>query len=201
MDGGAHRPGNELFTKDCQPLAGDMKTRHDKLRLKATPRKLARGKTGAVPKHTSMKAPTKTLGGRPTVYLPKFCKEVIEFMSQGFSLSAFAGTIGVSRETIYAWSETIKEFGEALKRARAARTLYWEKRLKSAEKDTRAVIFALRNACSEEWKDKPDVAVTVHNDVTVDTTKPPEEWGEGELRAELARRGALPGKIKPPKHD
>lgn len=142
------------------------------------------------------KGKSKNLGGRPTVYLPKFCKEVIEFMAHGFSLSAFAGTIGVSRETIYAWSETIPDFGEALKRARAARTLYWETRLKSAEKDTRAVIFALRNACSEEWKDKPDVAVTVHNDLTVDTSKAPEEWGEAELRAELARRGALPARQK-----
>lgn len=146
--------------------------------------------------HPSKVAGKKNMGGRPTVYLPKFCKEVLVFMAGGYSLSAFAGTIGVSRETIYAWSETIPEFGEALKQARAARTLYWETRLMTAEKDTRAVIFALRNACAEEWKDKPDVAVTVHNDVMVDTSKAPEEWGEAELRDELARRGALPGSSK-----
>jgi hypothetical protein len=118
-------------------------------------------------------------------------------MEQGFSLTAFAGHIGVSRETVYHWAETIKEFGESLAVARAARTLYWEIRLKAAEKDTKAVIFGLRNSCSDEWKEKPDVAVTVNNSVAVDTSKPPEEWGEAELRSELARRGALPTRQKP----
>jgi hypothetical protein len=117
-------------------------------------------------------------------------------MSQGYSLTGFAGSIGVSRETIYAWAETKGDFKEALGQARTARTMYWEERLMTAEKDTKAVIFALRNACSEEWKDKPDVAVTVNNSVAVDTTKPPEEWGEAELRAELARRGVLPTRQK-----
>jgi hypothetical protein len=146
-------------------------------------------------------------GGRPSVYDPKFCKRVVDFMALGFSLTAFAGEIGVSRETIYAWTETHADFKQAMGKARAARTLYWETRLKKAEKDTRAVIFALGNACGEEWRMKPDVAVTVNNSVEVDGTKPPEEWGVAELEAELKRRGAMPTaqpvKItqKKPRHD
>lgn len=120
-------------------------------------------------------------------------------MDGGLSLTAFAGKIGVSRETVYQWAETVPEFGEAMKRGRAARTFYWEDRLTKATKDTRAVIFALGNCCADEWRQKPDVAVTVNNSLAVDTSKPPEEWGETELRTELARRGALPALPKPDK--
>lgn len=35
------------------------------------------------------------------------------------------------------------------------------------------------------------MSVTVNNDVKVDLTKPPEEWGLAEIEAELAKRGAL----------
>jgi hypothetical protein len=128
--------------------------------------------------------------GRPSVFRAEFCARVIAFMAQGFSLTAFAGEIGVSRETVYEWGKTLPQFSDALTRARAARALYWERRLLSAEKDSRAVIFALRNACGDEWRDKPDVQVSVHN--TVDLSRPPEEWGETELVAELRKRGALP---------
>ena len=142
------------------------------------------------------KVKAKNVGGRPTVYDARFCKQVVAFMAQGFSLTAFAGTIGVSRETIYHWAGSIKEFGEALAVARAARCHYWETRLLTAEKDTKAVIYALRNACADEWKDKPsaDVEVNINNSLRVDANIPPEEWGEAELRAELARRGAIPQK-------
>jgi len=116
-------------------------------------------------------------------------------MAKGFSLTAFAGHIGVSRETIYAWTETHKEFSDALTKARAARTFYWEKRLEVAGPDARAVIFALRNSCADEWKNNPDengVNVTVNNDIAVDTSKPVEQWGEAEILAELKRLGVTP---------
>lgn len=117
-------------------------------------------------------------------------------MARGYSLTAFAGSIGVSRETIYQWRDDKKEFSDALTKARAARTLYWERRLEIAGPDARAVIFALRNSCAEEWKNNPDegspVNVTVNNEVTVDTTKPPEQWGQAELIAELHKLGIKP---------
>lgn len=135
-------------------------------------------------------------GGRPSAYNSKFCDELIAFMAQGFSLTAFAGSIGVSRETIYAWTETHKEFSDALTKARAGRTLYWERRLEIAGPDARSVIFALRNSCADEWKNDPDesagVNVTVNNEVKVDTSKPPETWGQAEIEAELRKMGHVP---------
>ena len=113
-------------------------------------------------------------------------------MAKGFSLTAFAGSINVSREAVYQWDRTIKEFSDALAIARARRTLYWERRLMKARGDSRAVIFALRNACSDEWKQEPEVSVTLNNDVKVDASGPIEEMGEAELYSECKRRGLLP---------
>ena len=67
--------------------------------------------------------------------------------------------------------------------------MYWEKRLQNSDKDTRAVTWALRNSCSEEWSNDPEVAVTVHKDVKVDLTKPAAEWGPDELQAALKQMG------------
>jgi hypothetical protein len=128
----------------------------------------------------------------PSKFRPELSRRIESFMAKGFSLTAFAGSIKVSRETVYQWDRTIKEFSDALAIARARRTLYWERRLMKARGDSRAVIFALRNACSDEWKQEPEVSVTLNNDVKVDTSRPVEQWGKAELRAELMRRNALP---------
>lgn len=142
---------------------------------------------------TTNKPGAKHPGGRPSDYKAFYCKAVVEFLSKGYSLAAFAGSIGVSRETVYEWGRSIPEFSDALAKAKAARTLYWERRLDVATKDARAVIFALRNACAEEWKNDPDVSVTVNNDVgvKVDLSKPPEDWCQAELEEALKQRGAL----------
>ena len=154
-----------------------------------------REKTAANSKSCQPK-PKNSAGGRPTNYRAKFCQSIIRFMSRGYSLTAFAASVGVSRQTIQNWAEHHGEFFDALTKARAVRTWYWERRLDVAGPDARAVIFALRNACSEEWKNNPDeavgVRVTVNNDETINLNQPVEEWGRFELEAELKRRGALP---------
>src|SRR5579863_9416721 len=60
-------------------------------------------------------------GGRPTRYRPDFCESVIAYMGQGFSLAAFAGSIGLAVDTVYGWTQTVPEFREAAAIARAAR--------------------------------------------------------------------------------
>jgi ssDNA-binding replication factor A large subunit len=58
--------------------------------------------------------------------------------------------------------------------------------------DTAAASLWLRNRQPDKWRDKPEVSVHVENSITVDTNRPVEQWGKAELRAELARRNALP---------
>jgi hypothetical protein len=67
------------------------------------------------------------MAGRPSKYEERFCDEMEAFMAQGYSATAFAGHIGVSRSTIDNWAKEYPEFLEALNRAKAKRLLEWEK--------------------------------------------------------------------------
>jgi hypothetical protein len=97
--------------------------------------------------------------GRPSDYEPAYCGQLEEFMGQGFSATAFAGHIGVSRATIDNWTKAHPEFLGALSRAKAKRTLQWEKAgLKVAEKGggpgtATMIMFGLKNMGGDEWAD------------------------------------------------
>jgi len=94
--------------------------------------------------------------GRPTKYEPRFCAEVIDYMGQGFSMTAFAGNISVARSTINEWMRTNPEFSEAIKIGQAKRTAFLERGLLEGDCGPRitARIFALKNAAPEEWRDR-----------------------------------------------
>jgi hypothetical protein len=93
--------------------------------------------------------------GRPTDYRPEYCEAVIDFMAQGYSLTAFAGSIRQSKDAIYDWIKCHSEFSHAVTRARAARVQALEAKLLRSRKgaETSAAIFALRNADPTEWRD------------------------------------------------
>jgi hypothetical protein len=93
--------------------------------------------------------------GRPSKYKPEYCQQVIDTMSEGYSLTAFAGSITVAAETVYAWMERYADFSDAVARARARRVMWWEHKLKTSRKgaETSAAMFALKNANPLEWRD------------------------------------------------
>ena len=97
----------------------------------------------------------KHAGGRPSEYKQEFCDKVVEAMAAGLSLTAFAGSIRVARETVYAWTAQHREFSDAVARGRAARTLHLERKLLAARYGAQcsAAIFALKNAQPDEWRD------------------------------------------------
>lgn len=64
--------------------------------------------------------------GRPSLYSPHYCDEVIASGSMGLSLTGFAGQIGVSRSTIKEWMDTIPAFSIACKKAMAKRAMFLE---------------------------------------------------------------------------
>ncbi|MEH2525848.1 MULTISPECIES: hypothetical protein [unclassified Bradyrhizobium] len=93
--------------------------------------------------------------GRPSEYRPEYCQLVQDVMSEGFSLTAFAGQIRVAKETVYEWIRRHSEFSDAVSRARVARVRALEAKLLRSRKgaETTAAIFALRNADPTEWRD------------------------------------------------
>jgi DNA-binding XRE family transcriptional regulator len=97
-------------------------------------------------------------GGRPTKFEDAFCDRIIELMAQGYSLTAAASELNVSRETVYAWEKDGNHpaFSDAVKLARGKRTFKLETDLLKAPDGPTVTsrIFALKNACAEEWREK-----------------------------------------------
>lgn len=80
-------------------------------------------------------------------------------MGKGFSLTAFAGHIGVARQALYDWMKAHGEFLDACNRARSARVNALEAKLLSARRggEVAASIFALKNADPVEWREVRNV--------------------------------------------
>lgn len=98
--------------------------------------------------------------GRPTKYEERFCDELVADMADGFSVSAFAGKIGVSRSTINEWAGEHSEFSEALDVGKAQRLRFWEQTaINVAAKGTggpgaaSVITFGLKNMGGDEWAD------------------------------------------------
>lgn len=97
--------------------------------------------------------------GRPTTYLPEYCDIIRDLMAQGYSKTAAAGSIGVSRQRLIDWAEANPEFRDAIKDGEAARTFKLEGDLLSAPDGPTVTsrIFALKNAAPYEWADTQKV--------------------------------------------
>ena len=66
--------------------------------------------------------------GRPSLYRPEYCQLLIEHMEKGLSYEAFAGVVGVSKQTIYDWEKANEEFLDAKNRGIERARLFWEQK-------------------------------------------------------------------------
>lgn len=64
--------------------------------------------------------------GRPTLYHPSYCDEVVELGRLGKSYVQMAAHFDVGRNTLDGWRDTYPEFSEALTRAKALAQQWWE---------------------------------------------------------------------------
>jgi hypothetical protein len=94
--------------------------------------------------------------GRPSLYRPEYCQRAIDYMGQGFSLTALAGHLGMSKDAIYDWINLYPDFRHAVNIGRAARVAALEAKLLSTSQGVgvTAAIFALKNADPDEWQDR-----------------------------------------------
>lgn len=68
----------------------------------------------------------KSIMGRPTKFRPQFCLDLVEHMKKGGAFESFAGTVGVSFQTLYAWRNEYPDFLEAYQRGQALAFQTWE---------------------------------------------------------------------------
>src|SRR5690606_1420426 len=103
-------------------------------------------------------AKLKARTGRPSKYSPAYCEEVIRFLAQGHSVTAFAGEIGVARSTVFKWAAEIPEFSDALSIGQAKAVATWERVLleiaRNGGGNATAAIFALKNRAPDDWREK-----------------------------------------------
>jgi terminase small subunit-like protein len=104
--------------------------------------------------------------GRPSLYRAEYAERVIEFCRDGYTLTAFAGEIGVARSTINEWIDAHPEFSEAVSRAKALRARWWEERAREiAEKggaggQATIVIFGLKNHAPDDFREKSETVLS-----------------------------------------
>jgi transposase-like protein len=97
--------------------------------------------------------------GAPSKYRPEYCEQLVLDMRQGYSIGAFAGKIGVSRLTIDNWRRQFPDFADAVARGLSHRQRQWEEKAMGfgfgeKEKGSATIlIFGLRNAGSEDWRE------------------------------------------------
>ena len=133
-------------------------------RLKATGQPKRRRRDRYSKPFRSKPKPEGYVFGRPTLYRPEYCQRAIEFMGQGYSVTALAGHLGVSKDTVYLWINTHRDFSDAINMGRAARVAALEAKLLSTSQGVgvTAAIFALKNADPDEWQDRYNTESTVN---------------------------------------
>ena len=64
--------------------------------------------------------------GRPSLYKPEYCEEVIALGKIGKSVEQIASRLGFSLRTMYEWRDVHEEFSHALTEAKEHEQAWWE---------------------------------------------------------------------------
>jgi len=102
--------------------------------------------------------PERTIG-RPTLYRPELCDQIIEAMGEGLSLEAAASACGIGPRTVFTWQNQHDEFRQAVEEGRTKSLLFWERRaiaLSKGEAGNAAVItlgLKNRSRAASGWHD------------------------------------------------
>ena len=64
--------------------------------------------------------------GRPSLYDPAYCEQVIELGSKGKSIEQIGSILGIGTRTLFTWRDTHEEFQHALELAKELEQAWWE---------------------------------------------------------------------------
>ena len=108
---------------------------------------------------------------RPTLYDPAYCDAVIEHMAEGASLTSFAATIRVSRDTISQWMAVHEEFSVSANIGKALCASWWEKVNRGIARNgggtgsAQACALGLKNMARDDWVVRSEVDVNVKGEL------------------------------------
>jgi transposase-like protein len=107
---------------------------------------------------------------RPTTYRSSYCAAVVDSGEQGYSLTAFAASVNVTKMALWKWRQQHPDFDEACEIAKAKCTRWWEEKARAAGDGGDAarafgmVKFMLMNYAPEDFKEKHEVEHTYNED-------------------------------------
>ena len=113
-----------------------------------------------IPNHMALvPVKAKHAGGRPSLYSPLHCEVVVELGAKGKSKAQIAAKLGVSRQTLDAWTKVHPEFLVAMKRAKDLEMAWWEEAgqdgiLMGKQFNATAFIFQMKNRFRADYLDR-----------------------------------------------
>jgi hypothetical protein len=90
------------------------------------------------------------------LYREVYGEQVERAMGEGYSLTAFAGLIGVSRRVVDSWIAEHPAFAEAVGRGQARRLMHWERAAlevvaRGGTGAASVILFGLKTLGGEDW--------------------------------------------------
>lgn len=104
--------------------------------------------------------------GRPTGYRRTICPKVIQWGADGKTWTSIAALLGITRDTLYQWTERHPEFSDAMKLSRQLAQMWWEDTLAQQARgelpggNATAAIFAMKNQFPDDYKDRREIEHT-----------------------------------------
>lgn len=109
--------------------------------------------------------------GRPTLYRPEMCHQVIEWGKQGKSKTWMAANLGIDRETIRRWVEDNEDFCGAMARALVLSQAFWEDQGQSnlTNREFQSSVWSRSMAARfpDEWRESTKQEQTVTGTMSV----------------------------------
>jgi hypothetical protein len=95
--------------------------------------------------------------GRPSLYDTAYCEGIVEHCATGASITSYAASIGVCRDTITDWGQAHPEFLAAVKRAKAAAAAWYDGKARGIiggeSGNATLCIFGLKNFAPDDFRD------------------------------------------------
>jgi hypothetical protein len=126
------------------------------------------------------------LGGKTYFYYeykPEYPEMLVKHLAEGLSVSAFAGLVGVPRDTLYSWFMRYPEFDEARQRGLPMGLLFWEKigrdNVHNKMFNHALWIYNMKCRFREEWLEVARLEQSINQNITMT----PEQLSEKVLMA------------------
>lgn len=106
--------------------------------------------------------------GRPSLYDPVYCDDVVAWGNLGWEIVEMAAAIGVRRQTLYDWAEKEPAFSDALARAREAAEAFHANRIRQqsalpAKETNLSAYLSYMGRRFKEWRERQEIEHNVND--------------------------------------